>query len=490
MSRGNYILLTAVFATSVGAWILSRSCLLPPHGPLQFLRGFPGSDEKITPQLAVLAYSLRLVEDNYVHELDKDDRQRLLEHAIEAALQSLDEHSSYISPQEYLRFRELEQGHFGGIGVQISQHPLTNQLIVQSPIPNTPAFRAGLQNGDVIVAVNQESVSNIEEAISRIKGPPGTKVQLTIRPWGQSDTRVVEVERADIPIESVLGVERSPEGQWNFWLDKSLGLGYVRLEAFNPTSSQELYNVLTLLRQQALRGLVLDLRGNPGGRLETAIEVAELFLPKDSPIVTVHGRRRSLETYRTGKVRESLWQRLNLEPGVFLDLPLVVLIDAQSASASEILASALQDNHRATLIGQRTFGKASVQTVFPLPPSNHALKLTTAEYLRPSGKNIHRFRTAKDTDIWGVTPDVLIPLSSEEQQQLLLSQRLRDLLWRTQHLRHMQERFDLSTALLGSSATTIDPDNFLYIRTRWASAETDPVLERACAILRQSLERK
>jgi carboxyl-terminal processing protease len=290
---------------------------------------------------------------------------------------------------------------------------------------------------------------------------------------------VVELERGDIPIETVLGLERLPEGHWNYWLDKQHALAYVQLQAFHATTSEELYRVLIALRQQGLKGLVLDLRGNPGGKLETAIEIAELFLPKDSLIVTVQGRRRALEVYRAGRVRESLWRERNIEPGIFSDLPLVVLIDGQSASASEILASALQDNHRAQLVGQRTFGKASVQTILPLPPNNHALKLTTAQYLRPSGQNIHRFAHAQETDTWGVMPDVLLPLSSEQQQELLASRSFRNILWQPQRAQQMRERFNVSTAALGSFACLIDPDNALYLRMHLITLQSDTPLDLA-----------
>lgn len=491
MSRQNYNWLMTVTSLSLLAWFVARSSLLPPHGPLQFLRGFPGADESLAPQLAVLSHAFRLIEDNYVHELQHDDRQRLLEHTLESVLQSLDEHSSYISPENFRRFRELEQGHFGGIGVQVGTHPLTNQIIVQSPIPNTPAFRANLHSGDIILEVNGQTVTSVEEAVNYIKGPPGTKVRLTVRPWGESELRFLDLERADIPIESVLGLERLPNGEWNYWLDREAGLAYVRLEAFNPTTSGELYSILSRFQKDKLRGLILDLRGNPGGRLETAIEVAELFLPKDSPIVTVRGRRRAEETYRAGHLRDSYWRQIGIESGHFQDLPLVVLIDGQSASASEILASALQDNRRATLLGQRTFGKASVQTVIPLPPNHHhAIKLTTAEYLRPSGQNIHRFRAAKETDSWGVHPDIAVPRTPEQQQQTLLSRRFRDIFWQKSRLLQMEERFHASSALLGSTACVIDPDNTLYIRASSALKDTDPVLETAHPTLLEKLSRR
>ncbi|MCS7168158.1 MAG: S41 family peptidase [Gemmatales bacterium] len=479
MSRHNYIWLMTILSISAASWIFARSSILPPHGPLQYIRGFPGSDETMAPQLAVVAQSFRLIEDNYVRELDDKDRQRLLEHALQGALEALDEHSSYIPPDAFGRLRELEQGHFGGIGIQLGTHPLTGELMVQSPMPDSPALRAGLRSGDIILEVDGEKIRNIEDAVRRIKGLPKTKVRLTLRPWGASEPRMVELERGDIPIESLLGLQRQPDGQWLFWLSQPQALAYIRLEAFNPTTSSELYQTLVQLTQQGLQGLILDLRGNPGGRLETAIEIAELFLAKDSPIVTVRGRRRNYETYRAGHSRDSLWRQMGVEPGAFRNLPLAILIDGQSASASEILASALQDNQRATLFGQRTFGKASVQTVIPLPPSNHALKLTTAEYLRPSGKNIHRFRTAREDDSWGVIPDRIIPLNPERQQELLLSRRLRDMLWQDQHFQFMEQRFHLSTTLFGSAGCTVDPDNYLYIRTLTVREESDPVLEEA-----------
>jgi C-terminal processing protease CtpA/Prc len=165
-----------------------------------------------------------------------------------------------------------------------------------------------------------------------------------------------------------------------------------------------------------------------------------------------------------------------------------VLIDAHSASASEILASALQDNRRARLIGNRTFGKASVQTIIPLPYKPHALKLTTAEYLRPSGLNIHRYPNAKDSDPWGVIPDVPVKQTKEEQEQVLLANRIRTMLWQEELLQLIQERYDLSVALFGAAAI-IDPDNALSLRSRLLDKQTDPVLERAKSELAKLIAR-
>jgi carboxyl-terminal processing protease len=218
------------------------------------------------------------------------------------------------------------------------------------------------------------------------------------------------------------------------------------------------------------------------------VEIAELFLPTHAPIVTVRGRQRIEESYYAGLLRSSIWRHQGVSLPAFPNLPLVVLIDAHSASASEILASALQDNHRARLIGNRTFGKASVQTIIPLPYKPHALKLTTAEYLRPSGLNIHRYPNAKDSDPWGVIPDVPVKQTKEEQEQVLLAHRIRTMLWQEELLQLIQERYDLSVALFGAAAI-IDPDNALSLRTRLLDKQTDPVLERAKSELAKLIAR-
>ncbi|GIW82894.1 MAG: peptidase S41 [Gemmatales bacterium] len=361
------------------------------------------------------------VDSRYVRDLDADAKRKLVEDMINGGLSRLDPHSSYINPKRLQQFRKESKGKFGGVGIQITVDRQTNQLIVISPIVGTPAYNAGVMADDIIVKIDGKSTENmpLEEAVDRITGDPGEPVVLTVLHPGAKEPVDLKMKRAIVRVPSCLGDFRKPDNTWDFMYDKENKIGYIRLVAFNEPTAQELKDTIVELEKQGVRGLILDLRNNPGGMLETACDVADLFL-SGGRIVSTRGRNHDEKTY------------VAKAPGTLLQpsekYPMAVLINRYSASASEIVAAALQDHKRAVIIGERSYGKGSVQNVIPL--KSGALKLTTASFWRPSGKNIHRFPDAKETDEWGVKPNegFEIKLTPQERLDYLIYRRERDII--------------------------------------------------------------
>ena len=337
----------------------------------------------------ILVDTVDQVERNYVTKID---RRELIDAAVRGVLSKLDPYSNYIGPEELSRFRSSVENEFGGIGIQITLDD--GQLQVLSPMLGTPAYRAGLLAGDHIVEIDGKSTDGLlrDDAVEKLRGDEGTSVTLTIVHAGKSAKEKVTLKREKIHIDTVVGDHRKADGTWDFMLDEKQHLGYVRVTAFSRDTAAELQRVLTQLQGAKLRGLILDLRFNPGGLLSAAIEVSDLFI-SEGRIVSTKGRNSPERTWDARK------------EGTFEGFPLVVLVNHYSASASEIVAACLQDHKRAVIVGERTWGKGSVQNVIELEDGRSALKLTTASYRRPNGKNIHRFPGAKDSDEWGVMPD-------------------------------------------------------------------------------------
>jgi carboxyl-terminal processing protease len=416
MPRRNLYWLLGIGLGSLICWTLAQGSIVPPRGPLHLFKGFPGYQQNYE-RLSLLVDVLQNVELNYVHELSDEERQKFMENAIQAGLQSLDIHSAYINPKDFKAFSRQSEGVFGGVGIQIVVDRDSRRIVVISPIVGTPAYKAGIKPGDEIEKIDGEPTQGMsaEDAVERIQGPPGTTVRLTIRPRGSTRTVEKTLVRSIIEVESVLGDQRDANKNWDFMLDKQNRIAYVRLSQFTKKSFDELRNVLARLENEQVRGLILDLRNNPGGLLDSAVNIADLFLTS-GVVVSVEGRNRTHSTYEAR------------EPGTMLQgKPIVVLIDGSSASASEIVAAALQDHKRAVVMGERSFGKGSVQTLIPMEGGKAALKLTTAKYMRPSGKNIHRFPESKDEDDWGVRPDIEIPLTRTEREEYWLARRDRDI---------------------------------------------------------------
>jgi carboxyl-terminal processing protease len=362
----------------------------------------------------ILVDTLDQVERNYVTDVD---RRELVESAIRGVLGKLDPYSSYIGPDELSRFRTSVESEFGGIGIQITAD--NGQIQILSPMYGTPAYRAGLLAGDRILEINDNSTEGLtlDEAVERLKGDEGTAVTLTVVHPGKEAKEKVTITREKIHVDTVLGGRHKTDGTWEFLLDPKLHIGYVRLTAFSRDTAAELQRVLTQLQSEKLRGLILDLRFNPGGLLSAAIEVSDLFI-SEGRIVSTKGRNSPERTWDARK------------EGSFEGFPMAVLVNRYSASASEIVAACLQDHKRAVIIGERTWGKGSVQNVIELEDGQSALKLTTASYRRPNGKNIHRFPNAKETDEWGVMPDASFDLKLSDSEMLALVQdrRARDVL--------------------------------------------------------------
>ncbi|HXP32323.1 MAG TPA: S41 family peptidase [Stellaceae bacterium] len=355
--------------------------LLPLAGPMT--QAAPDKSSTVSTSLFNEVYEE--VRANYVEPVT--DKQ-LVEGAIKGMLSSLDPHSSYMDAKEYREMMVQTRGEFGGLGMQVT---MENGLVkVVSPIDDTPAAHAGMKPGDLILAIDDVPVADmsLSDAVERLRGPVGTNVTLTVRRQGV-DAFQVKLIRADIKVDPVKS--RLVGGT----------IGYVRVTSFSERSSGALAEAVKALRTQSdnkLAGIVLDLRNNPGGLLDQAVAVANEFVDSGG-IVSIKGRQPQDN------------RRYDAQPGRDLvpGLPVVVLINGGSASASEIVAGALQDDHRAVLLGTRSFGKGSVQTVLPVKESGGAIRLTTALYFTPSGRSIQ----AK-----GIEPDVVVEPAKIEKVEV------------------------------------------------------------------------
>jgi carboxyl-terminal processing protease len=378
-----------------------------------------GEKEDYYELYKLLADTVDQVDRNYVKEVH---RRELIEAAIRGVLGKLDPYSAYISPEELERFRTSVESEFGGLGIQLSADE--GDLRVISPMYGTPAYRAGIIAGDRIIEIDGKSADNLtlDEAIARMKGPENSKITLTVIHPGRSKPEKITLTRERIHVETVLGDQRKPDDTWDFILDPQAKIGYVRLSAFSRETAKELQRALQELKSKGLRGLIVDLRFNPGGLLSSAIEVSGLFV-SHGRIVSTKGRNTPERTWDATKDG-------SFHQGTFEGFPMVILVNRYTASASEIVSACLQDHKRAVVMGERTWGKGSVQNIIEMENGRSALKLTTAAYCRPSGKNIHRFPGAKNGDEWGVVPDkgYELRLPETEVTDLLEYRRDRDVL--------------------------------------------------------------
>ena len=374
--------------------------------------------EELLKLMREFADSFEQIERNYVSEVDRED---LLEAAIDGMVARLDPYSTYLDDEEVARFARDVGGSFSGIGVQILPNPETGRLTVLAPIPGTPAAEAGVRAGDVIVAVDGQDVDGLDQSAvtAMIQGEPGDPVTIGLLRPNADEREEVTIVRANVQSPVLLGDSRRPDGTWNYLLPGEPKVGLLRLTKFGADAERELREALIGLRDAGAKGVILDLRGNPGGLLTQAVAVTDLFL-KGGRIVSTAGRNVAPQAFDA------------LPGGPAEDLAVVVLIDRFSASASEIVAAALQDAGRAAIVGERTWGKGSVQSVIEMGGGRTALKLTTAGYKRPSGANIQRPGPMEmekgENDDWGVRPDDgrEVPLTPAQRRDLFLNRFERD----------------------------------------------------------------
>jgi carboxyl-terminal processing protease len=356
------------------------------------------------------------VQQNYVKPVS---RKQLLESALKGMLQDLDPHSVYINTSEYKTFRKKIEGHFGGLGITVGYDTDASRLKVLAPMVGTPAYAAGVLAGDLILEIDGKSTEGMttDKAVEVLQGQPGTAVKLHVLHDGNDKAETISVTRAIIDVPTVLADLRKPDDRPDFMYDKTKKIGYIRITDFYQNTARDVRAALDELKEQGVKGLILDLREDPGGLLASAVEVSDLFLDHGT-IVSTRGRNTIDKSYEAHK------------EGDFPDVPIIVLVNENSASASEIVAAALQDHKRAQVVGQRSYGKGSVQNILDLEDGNSVLKLTVATYWRPSGKNIHRFKDAKESDEWGVSPDkdLEVKLTPAEHFAWAIGRRDRDLL--------------------------------------------------------------
>jgi carboxyl-terminal processing protease len=311
--------------------------------------------------------------------------------AIEGMIKALDQHSAFMPPATFREMQEETRGSFGGLGIRIGLEG--SEIVILEPIEGTPASRAGLKRGDRIVKIDGQPTQGLtlQEAVRRMRGPVGSRVALGIQRRGSAEPQEFSLTRAKIEIKTV--ESRVLEER----------IGYLKIRGFQERTNQEVERVLNRLAQQKVEGLIVDLRNNPGGLLSQAVKVCNLFMDEGLLVVSTEGR-----------VRNQTARFMATSNGVFRQYPLIVLINSGSASGSEIVAGALQDLHKATIIGTKSFGKGSVQTIFPLHDGS-GLRLTTAHYFTPSGRRIDRV---------GVVPDIEVRNEGQEDRQLSIAQEI------------------------------------------------------------------
>ncbi len=357
-----------------------------------FMSGLPQravqAAEETYEKIRLLVDVISLIEEHYVEPVET---KKVVYAAASGMTKALDPFSQFMEPELHKEMKTETEGQFGGLGIRISIKD--NILTVVTPLPGTPAYRLGILPGDKIIKIEGESTEGItiDQAIKKLRGTPGTQVAITVMREGGKEPVDYTVTREWIKLESV----RSKI------VDKDIG--YIRLIEFSAPTSKDLDNALKELEGNNMKSLILDLRNNPGGLLNSAYEVTKKFLGDDKMIVYTQGRRpEQKQEFRADK------------NGPYQNLTLVVLVNKGSASGSEIVAGALQDHKRAVIIGSQTFGKASVQSVFPLSDGS-ALRLTTAKYYTPAGRVIHDK---------GITPDIVVEVSKETEGKLMVQEEM------------------------------------------------------------------
>jgi carboxyl-terminal processing protease len=363
------------------------------------------SAEEGYEELKVFSEALSLVRKNYVEDVKPKD---MIYGAIRGMLSSLDPHSAFMTPEQYKEMQVDTKGEFGGLGIQIGLKDKT--LTVIAPLEDTPAYRAGIKSGDKIIKINNDFTKDMDlhDAVSKMRGAPSTSVKLTILREGWKEAKDFNLMREVIKIKSVKSKLLED------------GIGYIKLTQFQEQTASDLTAAMEKLSGQNINSLVLDLRNNPGGLLNSAVDVSSQFLLPDKLVVFIKDRKGEKVEYRSGKQKSNS------------TIPIVVLVNQGSASASEIVAGALKDWNRAILIGTQTFGKGSVQSVVPLGDGS-ALRLTTARYYTPNGVSIQTT---------GITPDIVVKPEVKDKTKSHPVIREKDL---ERHLRNSGEELEEKT---------------------------------------------
>jgi carboxyl-terminal processing protease len=346
----------------------------------------------------------RQVANNYVEPVDED---KLRQGAIDGMMEQLDPFSIYVPPKRQEDFDRMLEGTFKGVGIQLDQKE-DGTIEVISPIEGSPAFKAGVMAGDIILRVNGQEIPKgmkLPDVIKQIAAGP-MEVRLRVRHATGEEVDLPPMTRQEIIVPTVKGYRRKADASWDWWVSNDPKIAYVRITQFTPDTYDKLRPVVEGLLQDGMRGMILDLRFNPGGRLDQAIKIVDMFV-REGVIVRTKGRNRPEEV----ATAESA--------GTLPDFPMIVLVNEHSASASEIVAGSLMDNHRALVLGTRTYGKGSVQEVIPMGDKEGELKLTVAYYYLPSGRLVHKKKDATD---WGVEPQINVPVDVNTEKWLVQQQ--------------------------------------------------------------------
>ncbi len=377
-----------LFSTFLGFLLLNVFLSVHFHGPLAAAE----DDDNGYSQIAIFAKAVQLLRQDYV-DANKTSYHELITSAMKGMLASLDPHSQYMDPNDFRDMQEDTRSRFNGLGIEVS---MKNGLpTVVSPMEDTPAAQAGILSGDQILKINGTATDRMElqDAVNLLRGAPGQKVTLTLLRPSTKEVKDYTLERVEIKVQSVKGARLLDQE-----LTGSFKIGYIRLIQFNEPTADELSKALDDLQKQGMQGLILDLRNNPGGLLNSAVDVCSQFLPASTKVVSTQGRAASQQReYSTSAVAKQRPQ-----------FPMALLINEGSASGAEIVSGAFKDLHRAILIGETTFGKGSVQNVLQLPDGS-ALRFTTAKYYTPSKQVIHGN---------GVSPNIRVPMTAEQERTL------------------------------------------------------------------------
>jgi carboxyl-terminal processing protease len=378
-----FVFIGAVLAVNllIGAKVYSNSTEASPK-------------DSVYPNMKLFSEVMEKVRHDYVDGTNLT-YQDLVYGALKGMINELDPHSEFLDPDKYKDLQSDTEGHFGGLGIVIAMKD--NFVTVVAPMEDTPGFKAGILSGDRIIKINGRSTENmtLQDAVKLLRGDPNTEVSMSLLRPSSGDVKDYKLTRAIITVDMVKDIN----GKKEFPLGENK-IGYVRLVQFGEKTSDDLEVALNKLKSQGMQALVIDLRWNPGGLLDQAVEVCEKFLPRGQLIVSTEGRNASQDSRHKAAGRGDELH----------GMPIVVLVNLGSASASEIVSGCLQDLHRAIILGEKTFGKGSVQSIIPLDDGS-ALRLTTAKYYTPSHKVIHEV---------GITPNIVVPTTEEEDRDIRL----------------------------------------------------------------------